>query len=91
MKIKLSRKQVEEKIENFFPKIAGKTPEEIRKMKRLAMHHKIKLKEKKKLFCKYCYSNKLKVKSIKKGVKSVECEDCKKVRRWRVISRDKSK
>jgi RNase P subunit RPR2 len=84
MKTELSRKQAEEKIENFFKEIDKKTPEQVRKMKRLAMHYKIKLKDKRKLFCKYCYSSKLRVKSIKKGMKSVECQNCRKIMRWKI-------
>jgi len=84
MKTQLTKKQAEEKIENLFQEIDKKTPEQVRKIKRLAMHHKIKLESRRKLFCKYCYSSKLKVKSVKRGLKSVECEDCKKLMRWKI-------
>jgi RNase P subunit RPR2 len=84
MKTELNKKQVEEKILEFFSDVDKKTPEEIRKMKRLAMHYSIKLGGRRKLFCKYCYSNKLKVKSIKRGMKSVICENCGKIMRWKI-------
>jgi len=63
-------------IEDFFKNIKDKTPEEIKKVKRLAMKHNLPLKEKRKLFCKYCQSPNLKVLSIKNKVKRVRCKDC---------------
>jgi len=82
--MKLNKKQAEEKIEGFFKEIKGKSPEQIRKIKRLAMHNKIKLGKLRKKFCKYCYSPKLRVKSIKKGIKSVICVNCGKKTRWKI-------
>jgi len=84
MRKKLSKKEVEEKIEDFFKDIEKRKPEEIRKIKRLAMHYNIKLGEKRKKFCKHCYSPKLKVKGIRRGMKIVECEACGKISRWKV-------
>ena len=84
MKTKLSKKQAEEKIEEFFLDIKSKNPEQIRKIKRLAMHYNIKLGDKRRKFCKFCYSPRLKVKRIKHKIKVVECEDCKRIMRWRV-------
>ncbi len=84
MKKKIDKKQAEEKIEKFFNNIDKKTKEEIRKMKRLAMHYHIRLKEKRKLFCQECYSTNLKVKSVKKGLKTVQCRDCGKIYRWKL-------
>jgi len=84
MKTKLGKKEAEEKIKAFFQNIRDKTPEQIKKIKRLAMHYNIKLKEKKKKFCKFCYSPKLKVKKIKKGMKIVKCENCGKISRWKI-------
>jgi len=104
MKTKLTKKQVEDRINEFFSDIKNKnnfqadffnkkrklvkstcSPEEIRKIKRLAMHYKIKLGKKRKLFCRFCYSTKLKVKKIRKNKKTVECENCGRLMRWRVI------
>ena len=84
MKTELTRKQAEEKIREFFLNIKDKNQEQIRKIKRLAMHYKIKLKERRKLFCKYCFSNKLKTRRIKNKIKTVECEDCGKLMRWKI-------
>jgi len=84
MKIELTKKQAEGRIKEFFFNIKSKNKEQIRKIKRLAMHYNIKLKEKRKLFCKSCYSSKLRVKSIKKGIKTLECENCRKISRWKI-------
>ena len=82
----MTRKEAEEKINNFFKDIKSKNKEQIRKIKRLAMHYNIKLGEKRKKFCKFCYSPKLKMKRIKKRIKTVICENCGKMMRWQVIS-----
>ena len=84
MREKLGRKQAEEKIGEFFKNIKEKKQEEIKKIKRLAMHRNIKLKEKRKKFCKYCYSPRLKVLGIKNKVKRVECGNCGRISRWKV-------
>ena len=75
MKSKLSKSQVEKKINEFFKKESF-TSEEIRKIKRLAMKFKIKLGEYRKKFCKKCLSQ-LKGKTrISKTHKTVECGKC---------------
>ena len=84
MKTELTKKKAEEKIKKFFRKIDNKKPEEIKKIKRLAMHYNIKLKEKRKKFCKKCFSTRLRVKSIRKGIKTVECEKCSSKFRWKI-------
>jgi RNase P subunit RPR2 len=86
MKNKLSKKQAQEKIQEFFKVMKNKTPKEIKKIKRIAMKHKIPLKEKRKLFCNKClnaYSGKEKIR-IKDKIKSITCENCKKISRWKV-------
>ncbi len=78
MKSKLSKTQAKEKIEEFFSEIKNKTPKEIKKIKKLAMKHNIKLREKRKLFCKKCYvafNGKEKIRIIK-GKKIVTCLGC---------------
>lgn len=80
---KISKTEAKEQIEDFFKNIEEKNPKEIKKVKRLAMSHNIKLGERRKKFCKKCYSTKLKIKSIKK-VKTVECQDCKNIMRWKI-------
>jgi len=84
MRTKLSKKEAEKRITEFFRDIKKRKPEEIRKIKRLAMHYNIKLKEKRKLFCQKCYSSKLKIKKIKKGVKTIKCENCGKISRYKI-------
>ncbi len=80
---KLSKLEAKEEIEKFFKSIKDKTPKDIKKIKKLAMHHNIKLGDKRKKFCKKCHSTKLKVNSIKKGLKTIECE-CGNISRWKI-------
>lgn len=75
MKKKISKSEAKEKIKEFFSRKSFK-PEEVKKMKKLAMRYRISLKDKKTAFCKKCFS-KLKGKTrIKGGSKSVECASC---------------
>jgi len=86
MKNKQSKKEVEKEINEFFKNIKNKTPKKIKKIKKLAMSKNIALKEKRKLFCKKCftpYSGKEKVR-IKNGKKSIECLKCGGVGRWKI-------
>jgi len=48
------------------------------------MSQNIPLKEKRKLFCKKCYSPNLKIKSIKNRIKTIECLKCEKISRWKI-------
>tara|TARA_Y100000310_G_scaffold329950_1_gene400723 strand:+ start:635 stop:898 length:264 start_codon:yes stop_codon:yes gene_type:complete len=80
----LSKDKAEKEIKVFFENINKKTSKEIKKIKRLSMRYNIKLKEKRKKFCQKCYSSKLRVKSIKKGIKTVECEKCGKISRYKL-------
>jgi len=85
MKNKLSKKETIKLIEDFFKDIKNKTPKEIKKIKRLAMSKNIPLKEKKKLFCKKCFSVYRNPKiRIKKGKKIIECENCGFIARWKI-------
>lgn len=79
-----NRKEAEKLIEEFFSKIDNKESKKIRKMKKLAMHYKIKLGEKRKLFCKYCYSQFKGKTRIKKGMKRVVCSACGRVSGWKI-------
>jgi len=86
MKQKISRQETEKKIFEFFKKIKSKSQNEIKKIKKLAMSKNIQLKEKRKLFCKKCfspYSGKEKIR-IKNKIKSVECKNCGNVARWKI-------
>ena len=81
---KLTKKEAEDEIKEFFQDIKNKKTGEVKKIKRLAMKHNIKLKDKRKKFCKKCYSIKLKVKKVKNKVKTIECENCGSVFRWKL-------
>lgn len=86
MKPKLSKSEAEEKIKEFFSHIKHKTPEEIRKIKKLAMNHKIKLGDKRKLFCKKClapYARDSSV-NIKNGFITILCGKCGFKNRWKL-------
>lgn len=75
MRIKLSRREAQEKIEKSFSRDRF-SAEEMRKIKRLAMKLNIKLGNYRKLFCKKCLSQ-LKGKiRITKKYKVIECESC---------------
>lgn len=81
---KLTKKEAEDEIKEFFKNIKNKQPNEIKKIKRLAMKHNIKLGKLRKRFCKKCYSMDLKVKKVKNKVKTVECRNCGSVFRWKL-------
>ncbi len=81
---KISKTEAKEKIEEFFKNIKEKTPKEIKKIKRLAMRHNIKLKDQRKNFCKKCYSTELKTKSTKNKTKKVECKNCGNIMKWKI-------
>jgi len=85
MKSNLSKTEAKEKIKNFFENIEGKSPKDVKKIKCLAMSKNLSLKEKRKLFCKKCmkpYKNpKIRVKN---KIKSVECENCGTISRWKL-------
>jgi RNase P subunit RPR2 len=75
MKTNLNRTKAKELIDNFFSK-ANFTPEQLKKIKRLAMKFNIKLGDKRKLFCRKCL-NPLKGKLlITKTHKTIECKFC---------------
>ncbi len=86
MNFKISKTETEKQVNEFFSNIKNKTPKEIKKIKKLAMNKKIPLKEKRKLFCKKCltaFSGKEKIR-IKKGIKSIVCEKCGIINRWKI-------
>lgn len=80
----LGRTQAKEKIEEFFRNIDNKNKEEIKKIKKLAMHYHIRLGDSRKKFCKYCYSTELKTRKITKDKKTFECKNCKRLMRWKI-------
>ncbi len=84
---KLSKKEVEEKIKEFFKNIKNKNSNEIKKIKKLAMSKNIKLGKLKQKFCKKCYSlfdSKNSEIRIKKGFKVVKCKMCGKLSRYKL-------
>ena len=86
MKTKISKTETKELVENFFKKISEKsTSDDVKKIKKLVMSQNIPLKEKRKLFCKMCLTPYEHPKiRIKNGIKSVTCERCGCVNRWRI-------
>ncbi len=75
MKRQKTKSEVLEQIEKFFD---GRdfSPEEMKKIKRISMKYRISLRDKKKNFCKKCFS-KLRGKTrVSKGFKNVECANC---------------
>ena len=86
MKPKFSKSEAEEKIRDFFSHIKHKTPNEVGKIKKLAMSHKIKLGDKRKLFCKKCLNpyGRDSSMSIKSGFINIGCGACWFKNRWKL-------
>lgn len=78
----MNKKEAEEKIEDFFKEKHDK--DKVKKIKKLTMSHQIKLGEKRKLFCRKCYSMNLKVLGIKSKIKRVICGDCGNISRYKL-------
>jgi len=82
---KFSKKEVEKKINHFFESISKKTPKEIKKIKKLAMHYKIRLGNYKRLFCKKCYFPHVNSSiRIKNEFINIECRECNYKSRFRI-------
>lgn len=83
MKKKISKQEAQNQINKFFQK-SSFTPEQVKKIKRLAMKYNIKLGPHKKKFCKKCLSQ-LKGKTrISRIYKTIECQECKYKNKWRL-------
>ncbi len=84
---KLSKKESLEEIEAFFSNPTKKTSQEVQKMLKTATAHNIKLKEKRKLFCKKCFTifnaRNSEIR-IKKEMKRVKCLVCNAAQRWKI-------
>jgi len=84
---KISKTEAKKQIDFFFLDINDKNSKQVKKIRKLAMKHNIPLKEKRKLFCKKCFSpfqfSKIRIKNKKK---SITCEDCGYVTRWKLKS-----
>lgn len=84
MKKELSKKEAKKEIEEFFSHIKEKTAEEVKKIKRRAMSHNIKLGDKRKLFCKKCLSPyKEPSVRIKNDIITMTCDTCNHKNRWK--------
>ena len=85
MSKKLLKREAINKIEDFFKNVTNKNLKEVKKIKNLAASFYIPLKDHRKAFCKRCLSpytiSKIR---IKNGLKSVTCEKCGFVSRWKV-------
>jgi RNase P subunit RPR2 len=84
MKEKISRQEAKERITGFFEQ-DELDPEDVRKIKGLAMKFNIKLGEHRKRFCKKCLSDLKDSKTRgKDGMKSIECKKCGYLNRWKI-------
>ena len=82
---KISKKEAQKEIEDFFSDIRDKTPNEIKKIQKIAKNHNLKFGKFRKTFCKKClnpYKNP-KIR-INKGIKSIECKNCGYKSRWKI-------
>ena len=85
MKSKISKKEAEKKIQDFFKEITSKDPKEIKKIRKLAMNKKIPLKELRKTFCKHCHNPHVEPSiRIRNDKIRMTCENCDKKSRWKV-------
>ena len=84
---KNSKTETVKEIEIFFKNLKDGKPKEVKKIKRLAMRHGIKLGDKRKLFCKNCYSifssgnSQIRIKDKRKIIK---CNSCGHISKWRL-------
>ncbi|MBS3080605.1 hypothetical protein J4221_03990 [Candidatus Pacearchaeota archaeon] len=82
---KLSKEEIKKIIDNTFSHHPSQ--KEIKKAKKLAMSKNIKLGEKRKLFCKKCFTyftSKNSEIRIKKPYKIIKCKNCGYVSRWKL-------
>jgi len=84
MKNKISKEDAKGEVEYFFFHIMEKKPAEIKKIKRLSMKYRIKLGDKKKLFCKKCFSPYKEASiRIKNDFYNIVCNVCGHKSRWK--------
>ena len=82
---KTSKKDAEKQISEFFSNIKDKNPKEVKKIKRLSMKFNLPLKDKRKSFCRKCFiPYKTPKTRIKNKTKSILCENCGYVGRWKI-------
>ena len=81
---KLSKTLATGEIQEFFSDMKNKTPKQVKKIKKLAMSHNIKLGDKKKLFCKKCLTPYMHPSiRIKNDMITIICDSCEYKNRWK--------
>ena len=83
---KIKKDEAVKQIRKFFSKIDNKRERDIKKIKKIAMSHNLKLGSKRKKFCKKCYipyTTNSKVR-IKNRIKSITCNNCGYISRWKI-------
>ncbi|MGV8142494.1 MAG: hypothetical protein ACP5NS_02545 [Candidatus Pacearchaeota archaeon] len=82
---KLSRKEAQSIVEEFFDNSQRIEPAKVKKMKSFAMTHRIRLGEYRKRFCKKCYVDlSLGRVRLNKKHKQVTCGVCGAINRWAI-------
>lgn len=85
MKKDISKIDAQKQINDFFKKIKEKSPEEIKKIKRLAMSYNIKLGENKKMFCEKCFYPYTDPSiRIKNDFLRIVCGKCGHISKWKI-------
>ena len=85
MKKAISKIEAKKQVEKFFKNIKDKSSKDVKKIKKLAMRHKIPLKENRKLFCKKClYPHKNPSIRVKNGLIKINCGKCNYTSRWKI-------
>lgn len=80
----LSKSEVKQKIDEYFSKDKIEA-NETKKIKKIAMTHRISLKDHRKRFCKKCYSDLKEGKArISKEYKQIICNICEMKNRWKL-------
>jgi RNase P subunit RPR2 len=84
----ISKKEIKDKIDEFFKDIRDQGSEEIKKIKKLGMSINYKLGDLRKRFCQNCYTPLIpgltcKVR-INKGIKTSTCNVCNNKNRWKI-------
>ena len=84
MKEKISRKEAEQKIKEFFEQMRFDS-EGAKKIKKLAMKFNLKLGLYRKRFCKKCFSDLKNAKiRVDKDYKNIKCIECRFVNRYKI-------
>ncbi len=88
---KTNKEEAKFAIESFFKNTKDKNPKDVKKIKKLAMSHNIKLGEERKKFCKNCNNIFVLGKNceikINKKTKSIKCLNCDFINRWKLKDR----